>query len=174
MTAYILPFYGLADVQLVGKRKAIGYVSFALRRRAFFVVPIQEQELAGIADELTARGMEVYWDLSKEDRGHQAEIAALCKQLPPQRYCGKLRPSSHRTPWDMRRLFVVDPLAIESFLHSNRECLHGYPPTAEAFVDLVRSVWVEETNPLGKMITMAFSQRGLYGPRRQSQTEGNG
>jgi len=29
-------------------------------------------------------------------------------------------------------------------------------------VDLVRSVWVEETNPLGKMIRMAFSQRGLY------------
>ncbi len=62
----------------------------------------------------------------------------------------------------MRQFFVVDPLGIESFLHSNRACLHGYPPTSETFVDLVRSVWVEETNPLGKMITMAFSQRGLY------------
>ena len=164
MTAYIVPFNALADVQLVGKRKAIGYLPYFVRPKAFFVVPMEDQELADIADELTARGMEVYWDLSKEDRGHQAEIAALCKQLPRRLYCGKLRPSYHRTPWDMRQLFAVDPLVIESFLHSNREYLHGYPPTAEAFVDLVRSVWVEETNPLGKMITMAFSQRGLYGP----------
>ena len=56
----------------------------------------------------------------------------------------------------------MDPGAIESLLLSNSELLHGYPPTAEAFVDLVRSVWVEETNPLGQMITMAFSQRALY------------
>ena len=56
----------------------------------------------------------------------------------------------------------MDPLGIESFLHSNRACLHGYPPTSETFVDLVRSAWVEETNPLGKLIRMSFSQRGLY------------
>ena len=163
MTAYILPFSGvLGDVKLVGKRKAIGYLSYFARRTSFFVVPMQEQELEAIADELAARGMEVYWDLSKEDRGHQAEIAELCKQLPRRLYRRKLRPSYHRTPWDMRRFFAVDPLVIESFLLSNRECLHGYPPTAEAFVDLVRSVWVEETTPLGKMITKAFSRRGLY------------
>ncbi len=163
MTAYILPFSGvLGDVKLVGKRKAIGYLSYVARRTSFFVVPMQEQELEVIADELTARGMDVYWDHSKEDRGHQAEIAALCKQLPPRLYCRKLRPSYHRISWHMRHLFAVDPLVIESFLLSNLECLHGYPPTAEAFVDLVRSVWVEETNPLGKMIRMAFSQRGLY------------
>ena len=165
MTAYLLPFKEvLSDVKLVGKRKAIGYLSYFARRQSLFVVPMQEEELADIADELTARGMEVYWDHSKEDRGHQAEITELCKQLPPRFYCRKLRPSYHRTPWNMRQLFAVDPLVIESFLLSNRECLHGYPPTAEAFVDLVRSVWVEETNALGKMITMAFSQRGLYGP----------
>ena len=163
MTAYILPFSGvLGDVKLVGKRKAIGYLSYVARRTSFFVVPMQEQELEVIADELTARGMEVYWDHSKEDRGHQAEIAALCKQLPPRLYCRKLCPSYHRIPCHMRQFFAVDPLVIESFLLSNLECLHGYPPTAAAFVDLVRSVWVEETNPLGKMITMAFSQRGLY------------
>jgi len=63
-------------------------------------------------------------------------------------------------------LFAVDPLVIESFLFSNRECLYGYPLTAEAFVDLVRSVWVEETTPLGQMIRLAFSRRGLYGPSR--------
>lgn len=61
-------------------------------------------------------------------------------------------------------VFAVDPLVIEIFLLSNRECLHCYPATAEAFVDLVRSVWVEETNPLGKIIAMESSQRGLYGP----------
>ena len=59
-------------------------------------------------------------------------------------------------------VYAVDPGAIEGLLLSNSEFLHGYPPTAEAFVDLVRSVWVEETNPLGQMITMAFSQRALY------------
>lgn len=79
-------------------------------------------------------------------------------------YGHKLRPPYHRIPWDIRRFFAVDLLVIEIFLLSNHECLHGYPATAEAFVDLVRSVWVEETNPLGKMIAMAFSQRGLYGP----------
>jgi hypothetical protein len=163
MTFYIPPFKEvLSDVKLVGKRKAIGYLPYFARRKSLFIVPIQEHELEAIADELTARGMDVYLDHSKEDRGHQAEIATLCKQLPPWLYCRKLRPSYHRTPWDMRRLFAVDPLVIESFLLSNRECLHGYPPTAEAFVDLVRSVWVEESNPLGKMIRMAFSQRGLY------------
>ena len=63
MTAYLLPFKEvLSDVKLVGKRKAIGYLSYFARRQSLFVVPMQEEELADIADELTARGMEVYWD----------------------------------------------------------------------------------------------------------------
>ena len=78
MTVHILPFNVLADVKLVGKRKAIGYLSYFARRTELFMVPMQEQELEVIADELTARGMEVYWDHSKEDQNHQAEIAALC------------------------------------------------------------------------------------------------
>jgi len=104
------------DVKLVGKRKAIGYLSYFARRTELFMVPMQEQEqeLEVIADELTARGMEVYWDHSKEDRGHQAEIAALCKQLPPRLYCRKLCPSYHRIPCHMRQFFAVDPLVISS------------------------------------------------------------
>ena len=58
----------------------------------------------------------------------------------------------------------MDPLVIDISLLGNRECLYGHPATAEAFVDIVRSVWVEETNPLGKIVAMAFSQHGLYGP----------
>ena len=63
VTVHILPFNGvLGDVKLVGKRKAIGYLSYFARRTSFFVVPMQEQELEAIGDELTARGMDVYWD----------------------------------------------------------------------------------------------------------------
>ena len=155
-------FYRLSDVQLVGRRKAIGYYSYANQYEPPYVIPVPEQELEAISEELISRGMEVYHDLSTEDRGHQAEIAELCKQLPPMLYCRKLQPSYHLSPWKMMAFFAVDPGTTESLLLSNSEFLHGYPPTAEAFVDLVRSVWVEETNPLGQMITMAFSQRALY------------
>ncbi len=123
--------------------------------------PFDEEQASDFRD-----GKTVYIRLSPICVATKPRSPHCASKLPKRRYCGKLRPSYHRTPWDMRRLFVVDPLVVESFLHSNRECLRGYPPTAEAFVDLVRSVWVEETNPLGTMITMAFSQRGLYGPRR--------
>ena len=45
MTVHILPFNVLADVKLVGKRKAIGYLSYFARRTELFMVPMQEQEL---------------------------------------------------------------------------------------------------------------------------------
>ena len=158
---YLYQYTRLSDVQLVGRRKAIGYYAFANHYEPPNVIPVPEEELEAISEELISRGMEVYHDLSTEDRGHQAEIAELCKQLPPMLYCRKLRPSYHLTPWHVMEVYAVDPGAIESLLLSNSEFLHGYPPTAEAFVDLVRSVWVDETNPLGKMITMAFGCR-LY------------
>ena len=167
MSAFIHAVFGLTDVQHVGKRKAIGYVPWFERPQPPFMTrPVQEEELAAVADELTERGIEMYWDHSNESRGHQAEIATLCELLPQRMYCRKLRPSYHLMPWHTPQLFAVDPLVIESFLFSNRECLYGYPLTAEAFVDLVRSVWVEETTPLGQMIRLAFSRRGLYGPSR--------
>ncbi len=159
---FLYQYTSLSDVQLVGRRKAIGYYAYANHYEPPCVIPVPEEELEAISEELISRGMEVYDDLSTEDRGHQSEIAELCKQLPPMLYCRKLRPSYHLTPWRVMESFAVDPGAIESLLLSNSGLLHGYPPTAEAFVDLVRSVWVEETNPLGQMITMAFSQRGLY------------
>ena len=41
MTVHILPFNVLADVKLVGKRKAIGYLSYFARRTELFMVPMQ-------------------------------------------------------------------------------------------------------------------------------------
>ena len=67
------PFKEVLSDEARRKRKAIGYLSYFARRQSLFVVPMQEEELADIADELTARGMEVYWDHSKEDRGHRRD-----------------------------------------------------------------------------------------------------
>ena len=96
---FLYQYTRLSDVQLVGRRKAIGYYAYANHYEPPCVIPVPEEELEAISEELISRGMEVYYDLSTEDRGHQAEIAELCKQLPPMLYCRKLRPSYHLTPW---------------------------------------------------------------------------
>ncbi len=136
---FLYQYTRLSDVQLVGRRKAIGYYAYANHLEPPCVIPVREDELEAISEELISRGMEVYYDLSTEDRGHQAEIAELCKQLPPMLYCRKLRDSYYLTPWDVMKVYAVDPGAIESLLLNNSEFLHGYPQPAQAFVDLVCS-----------------------------------
>ena len=113
MTAYLLPFKEvLSDVKLVGKQR--GYLFFA-RRQSLFVVPMQEEELADIADELTARGMEdVLGPLEGGPRPPSQRSPNWCKQLlevPIAASCDRLITG---LPWNMQQLFAVDPLVIRA------------------------------------------------------------
>ena len=48
-------FYRLSDVQLVGRRKAIGYYSYANQYEPPYVIPVLEQELEAINYRLEGR-----------------------------------------------------------------------------------------------------------------------
>jgi hypothetical protein len=154
------------DVTRVGKHKAIGYVNFSPSPSEMFRPP--EINLRQIGEMLESRGMRVYYDGGPAGRGHQQEIADLVRQLPPVRYNRKLRPAHlflGDNPHLPHTLIAADPVTIERLLAANREALYGFPPTVEAFVDLIRSVWIDLKLPLGKLIRLAFSYYKLYGGR---------
>ncbi len=158
--------YLLKDVTTVGRHKAIGYVAFSPTPTERFRPP--EIDLRQIGETLESRGMRVFLDGPPAGRGHQQEIAELVRQLPPVRYNRKLVPG-YFFPGENNdiphKLFAADPVTIERLLAANREALYGFPPTVDAFVDLIRSVWIDPKLPLGKLIRLAFGYYKLYGGR---------
>ena len=160
---YVHDGYLLKDVTTVGRHKAIGYVAFSPTPTEGFRPP--EIDLRQIGETLESRGMRVYYDGPPAGRGHQQEIADLVRQLPQVRYDRKQKPGyfflgeSTHIP---HTLFAADPVTIERLLAVNREALYGFPPTVEAFVDLIRSVWIDLKLPLGKLIQLAFAYYKLY------------
>jgi len=153
-------------VTRVGKHKAIGYVNFSPSPSERFRPP--EINLRQIGEMLESRGMRVYYDGGPSGRGHQQEIVDLVRQLPPVRYNRKLRPAhsfSVDTPLLPHTLIAADPVTIERLLEANREALYGFPPTVDAFVDLIRTVWIDHKSPLGELIRLAFLHYQLYGGR---------
>ena len=160
---YVHDGYLLKDVTTVGRHKAIGYVAFSPTPTEGFRPP--EIDLRQIGETLESRGMRVYYDGPPAGRGHQQEIADLVRQLPQVRYDRKQKPGyfflgeSTHIP---HTLFAADPVTIERLLAANREALYGFPPTVDAFVDLIRSVWIDLKLPLGKLIQLAFAYYKLY------------
>ena len=158
--------YSLRDVTTVGRHKAIGYVAISPTPTERFRPP--EIDFRQIGETLESRGMRVYYDGPPTRRGHQQEIAELVRQLPPVRYNRKLVPG-YFFPGENtdipHKFFAADPVTIERLLAANREALYGFPPTVDAFVDLVRSVWIDPKLPLGKLIHLAFGYYKLYGGR---------
>ena len=163
---YVHDAYLLKDVSTVGRHKAIGNVAFSPSPSDRFRPP--DIDLRQIAETLESRGMRVFYDGPPAGRGHQQEIADLVRQLPQVRYARKQGPGyfflgeNTHVP---HTLIAADPVTIERLLAANREALYGFPPTVEAFVDLIRSVWIDLKLPLGKLIRLAFSYYKLYGGR---------
>ena len=163
---YVHDGYLLKDVTTVGRHKAIGNVAFSPSPSDRFRPP--DIDLRQIAETLESRGMRVFYDGPPAGRGHQQEIADLVRQLPQVRYARKQGPGyfflgeNTHVP---HTLIAADPVTIERLLAANREALYGFPPTVEAFVDLIRSVWIDLKLPLGKLIRLAFSYYKLYGGR---------
>lgn len=163
---YVHDGYLLKDVTTVGRHKAIGNVAFSPSPSDRFRPP--DIDLRQIGETLESRGMRVFYDGPPAGRGHQQEIADLVRQLPQVRYARKQGPGyfflgeNTHVP---HTLIAADPVTIERLLAANREALYGFPPTVEAFVDLIRSVWIDLKLPLGKLIRLAFSYYKLYGGR---------
>ena len=160
---YVHDGYLLKDVTTVGRHKAIGTLAFSPSPSDRFRTP--DIDLRQIGETLESRGMRVFLDGPPAGRGHQQEIADLVRQLPQVRYDRKLKPGyfflgkNTDLPY---MLIAADPVTIERLLAVNREALYGFPPTVEAFVDLIRSVWIDLKLPLGKLIQLAFAYYKLY------------
>jgi hypothetical protein len=162
---YIFDGSPLTDVTRVGKHKAVGYVNFSATEAERHPPPLVN--LREVGEMLESRGMKVYYDGAPSGRGHQQEIAELVQKLPQVLYDRKLRPAHFYLGENRLRhaLLAADPVTIEKLLLLNRRVLYGFPPTVDAFVDLIRTVWIDERSPLGELIRLAFLHYRLYGGR---------
>jgi len=165
-SVYIFDASPLTHVTRVGKHKAIGYVNFSATVRARFRPPLVC--LRQLGEMLESRGMKVYYDGGPSGRGHQQEIADLVQQLPQVTYDRKLVPAHSyfgENSYLPHTLIAADPVTIEKLLESNRKALYGFPPSVDAFVDLIRTVHIDHKLPLGELIRLAFLHYQLYGDR---------